>query len=190
MICISKKVNKKNMNLTIRKLRVRFPLRETQKLLKKRRIFRRRNRMSSTGGQVESEFVNLRLTTPYKEEYKSFYLKKSVWEAIKLTRGWHERGAISRFAEELGITRQAAARIVSGHDGCSAFMMRRIKGFMNINGQCWCHLFEESRCDTLDHNHPMQALNYQKYMGVVPYNRFSQSAAERSQDYQTEMQKR
>lgn len=186
IVCVARHRSKRNKGLTYRANRDKF-LPPTPTIPQQRRMARRRrNKMSSPGGQVETEFVNSKLTNKYHEEYKSFYLKKSVWEAIKLTHGWHDRGGISRFAECLGITRQAAARIVSGHDGCSAFMMRRIKRFMNINGECWCHLFEESRCDSLDKNHPMQDPNEAKYRGEVPYSKHSSLAEMRSQDYRVE----
>lgn len=147
--------------------------------------------MSSAEFQVETDLVNHKLTNKYHEEYKSFYLKRSVWEAIKLTHGWHDRGGISRFAEHLGITRQYAALIVSGKAGCSAFVMRKIKRLLNINGSCWCHLFEDSRCDSQDENHPIsQSLNHVKYMGEIPYNRYSISGEQRKSDYHVEYEKR
>lgn len=182
----SRQKNLRQRGLTKRPRRGRVLLPTPRAHVSQPRLSRRKNKMSTQSTQQESQDVNSRSTKRYYEEYKSFYLRKSVWEAIKLTRGWHKRGAISRFAECLGITRSMAARIVSGEDGCSAWMMRRIKRFMGINGACWCHLFEEVRCDDLDPNHPAQAPNEAKYRGEAPYNHLSKSAELRSADYRTE----
>lgn len=129
----------------------------------------------------EKSFVKRDLT---KEEYKSFYLKKAVWEAIRIARNWQGRGSISRFAEELEITRQYAHLIVSGKAGCSSFVMRKIKRLLGINGSCWCHMFEENRADNVNPNHPI--FNQAKYNGEIPYIRYSPSAELRAKDYETE----
>lgn len=102
----------------------------------------------------------------------------------------HGRGAAYRFAEAIGITRSYAAMLVSGKAGCSSFVMLRIKRFMGINdGSCWCHLFEESRCDDAPENHPItQSLNQAKYMGEVPYKHLSIAVEKRAQDYPAEEQ--
>jgi plasmid maintenance system antidote protein VapI len=123
-----------------------------------------------------------------REEYRSFFIKKSAWEAIRALKGWHKRGSISRFAEELGITRQYASLIVGGKAGCSSFVMRKIKRLVGINGSCWCHLFEETRVDDVDLDHPIY--NQAKYNGEVPYQRYSSSAELRDKDYKTEIRKK
>ncbi len=136
--------------------------------------------------QLVNKFVKDKLPSD-REEYRSFYLKKSSWQAIQISRGWRKRGAISRFAEEIGITRQYASMIVNGKAGCSSFVMRKIKRLVGINGSCWCHLFEESRVDDVDPNHPIY--NQAKYNGEVPYQEFSSSAELRNKDYKTEIKK-
>jgi hypothetical protein len=122
--------------------------------------------------------------TYQKEDYKSFYLKKKTWEAICSSRGWHGRGSITRFAEEIGVTRQYASGLVSGACGCSSNVMRKIIGLLGINKGCWCHLFEKNSTHGMHPNHPI--VNQAKFMGEVPYQLYSPSAGLRSADYETE----
>jgi plasmid maintenance system antidote protein VapI len=119
-----------------------------------------------------------------REDYKSFYLKKSTWDAIRISRGWGERGAISRFADELRITRQYAADLVRCNCGCSSNVIRRIVDLLGIKEGCWCHLFDKTNLREVDNNHPI--FNQMKYNGEVPYERFSPSADARAKDYKVE----
>lgn len=125
--------------------------------------------------------------TRQREDYKSFYLKKSTWKIIKTSRGWPEKSAISRFAYELNITRQYARDLVKQNVGCSSNVMRKIIEFLGIREGCWCHLFDKQRLDESDPRHPVfQEANQAKYMGEVPYDKHSESAEERKNDYGVE----
>jgi hypothetical protein len=120
-----------------------------------------------------------------KEEYRSFYLKRDIWESIRKSKGWKQRGAATRLSEQLHITRQYAAMILSGTVGCSAFVMLKIKKFVGIpEGQCWCFMFDEIRVKDVDTNHPI--FNEMKYMGEVPYEKYSPSAEFRKGSYKAE----
>jgi hypothetical protein len=123
-----------------------------------------------------------------KEEYRSFYLKKEVWQAIRKSKGWPERGSATRLAEQLHVTRQYAAMILSGTVGCSAFLMLKIKKFVGIpEGQCWCFMFDDIRIRDVDSNHPI--FNELKYMGEVPYDKYSLSGHFRKNSYHAEVKK-
>ncbi len=129
---------------------------------------------------VKRDFPNSK-----KEEYRSFYLKKEVWQAIRKSKGWPERGSATRLAEQLHITRQYAAMILSGAAGCSAFLMLKIKRFVGIpEGQCWCFMFDDIRVKGVDDNHPI--FNQLKYGGEVPYGRYSLSGEFRKKEYHAE----
>ena len=119
-----------------------------------------------------------------KEDYRSFYMKKRTWNAIKDSRGWSGRGEISRFAESINITRQYAAGIVNGSLGCSTNVMRKIIDLLGIYHGCWCQLFDRQNLNGVDYNHPRY--NQAKYEGEVPYKEDSLSAEFRRVDYKTE----
>lgn len=133
-------------------------------------------------------------STRQKEDYKSFYLRKSTWEAIRISRNWGIRGAACRFAEALGITRQYAWDIITQRCGCSSNVMRKIIGLLGMDRpiqvkghdqyQCWCSLFEMVSMRECDKSHPIY--NLCKYNGEVPYNKYSPSANARSKDYKVE----
>jgi len=112
-------------------------------------------------------------------------LKKEVWEGIKKTKCWKERGAISRFAEYLGVSRQYAQMVISNGVGLSAVLMLKIIDLTgNISNHRWSELFEIVRHGDFDENHP--AFNIDKYLGEKPYSRYSASTEERSKDYPVE----
>lgn len=167
-------------------------LRQEYRILKKRiskkiQTCRRKlsAKMSEKIGQVESAVVrNLLTHKSHREDYRSFYLKKTTWEAIKISRGWPSYGAISRFAEEIRITRQYAADIVSCNCGCSSNVIRRIVDMLGIKEGCWCHLFDRTNMREVDPNHPI--FNQMKYNGEIPYEKYSPSAEARSRDYSVE----
>lgn len=142
--------------------------------------------MSEKICQDEPSLVRIDQTkTRQREDYRSFFLKKSTWDAIRISRGWPERGSISRFAEEIGVTRQYAADLVSCNCGCSSNVMRKIIDLLGIrDGERWCHLFDKTNMRNVDNNHPI--FNQAKYMGEVPYERFSISATLRESDYAVE----
>jgi hypothetical protein len=132
--------------------------------------------------------------TRQKEDYKSFYLRKSTWEAIRTSRGWYGRGATVRFAEALGVTRQYAWDIITQRCGCSSNVMRKIIALLGMDRpivikgqdhyQCWCVLFEMVCQREANPNHPIY--NQMKYAGEVPYSKYSESANLRKRDYDTE----
>jgi hypothetical protein len=118
------------------------------------------------------------------EDYKSFYLKKGTWDAIRCSRGWGGRGEVARFAEAINITRQYAAEIVKGNIGCSTNVISKIVTLLGIKDECWCHLFERHREVEMPLNHPLY--NHLKHIGEVPYAQDSHSALFRSKDYPAE----
>lgn len=132
--------------------------------------------------------------TCQKETYQSFYLRKSTWDAIRTSRGWHGRGATVRFAESLGVTRQYAWDLVTQRCGCSSNVMRKIIALLGMDRpikvrgldqyQCWCILFEMTPMRESNPNHPI--FNEAKYKGEVPYSKYSEAANLRSRDYKTE----
>lgn len=121
-----------------------------------------------------------------KEEYKSLYLKKRTWRAIKDSRGWHRRGSIALFAKCIGITRQYAGGLVNQELGCSTNAIRKIVDFLGIKkGECWCHLFEMAREEkSINPDHPL--FNFAKHAGEVPYKNNSLSSDLRKLDYDAE----
>lgn len=122
------------------------------------------------------------------ESYESLYLKRKTWEALKSINNWPERGATSRLAEAIGVTRQYASGIVAGNHeggcGVSTNIAIRIKNLLGIRGGCWCHLFEERKAVGIDPNHPL--FNKSKFDGVMPYREHSLSAEHRKLDYPAE----
>ena len=121
------------------------------------------------------------------ESYRSFYMKKTTWQAICFSRGWNGRGSVSKFAESINITRQYASGIVNGSLGCSSNVMRKIIDLLGIKRDCWCHLFDRYNWNGVDSNHPI--FNALKLSGEVPYEPLSESAAFRSLDYPAETRK-
>ena len=129
-----------------------------------------------------------RLVVPnatYKEDYRSFFLKKTTWDAIRYSRGWPERGAITRFATELHVCRQYAWDIVTQRTGCSTNVMNKIINILGLpHDACWCHLFDRVSMRNVDRNHPI--FNQMKYQGEMPYSHLSPSANARRRDYNVE----
>ena len=124
-------------------------------------------------------------TKDHFREYQHFFLRREVWQAIKKTHGWKNHGAITKFAECLGITRQYADMLVKQKAGCSADAMRRILKFLGIkNGECWCHVFSFHEDMDVDPKHPIY--NSFKHDGAVPYEEYSDSAELRKKDYRAE----
>jgi predicted metal-binding protein len=123
-------------------------------------------------------------STKQREDYRSFYLKRSTWDAIRISRGWVGKGAASRFAETIGITRQYASEIINQRCGCSSNVMRKIIDLLGIKEGCWCHLFDRNCMVDFDPNHPIY--NQEKYMGVIPYTKHSTAAEMRNLDYPVE----
>jgi hypothetical protein len=132
--------------------------------------------------------------TRQKEDYKSFYLRKSTWEAIRTSRGWYGRGATVRFAESLGVTRQYAWDLITQRCGCSSNVMRKIIALLGMDRpiiikgmehyQCWCVLFEMTCQREASPNHPIY--NLAKYNGEVPYDKYSPAGQARARDYKVE----
>lgn len=148
-------------------------------------VHRIKAKMSESICQTAQESVSRNLTpTRQREDYKSFYLKKTTWEAIRVSRGWKEYGSISRLAEELRITRQYATDIVHCNCGCSSNVIRRIVDLLGIREGCWCHLFDKTNLREASPNHPI--FNQMKYDGEVPYERYSPSAEAKAGDYKVE----
>jgi len=138
--------------------------------------------------QRERKFVARDFPKSKKEEYRSFFLKKEVWEHIRKSKGWKVRGAATRLSEQLNVTRQYAAMILSGTVGCSSFMMLKLKRFVGIpQGQCWCFMFDDIKVKDCDSNHPV--FNELKYMGEVPYEKYSPAGEFRKKSYQVEIKK-
>lgn len=120
-----------------------------------------------------------------KESYSSIFLRRRTWGTLCALKRWYGRGAKSRLAETLNITRQHAGQIVERHRGVSTHTAMKIKRLLGIkDGECWCHLFEEVNLDNLDPNHPL--FNQAKYDGEKPYTAYSTSALLRRSDYATE----
>ena len=122
------------------------------------------------------------------ETYRSFYLKKTTWQAICYSRGWKGRGSVTKFAESINITRQYASGLVNGSIGCSSNVMRKIIDLLGIKMDCWCHLFDRYNLNGVDSNHPI--FNALKASGEVPYEPWSESATHRRLDYQAEERRR
>jgi len=159
---------------------------------KNERIFKRARRCIKKARRVskiilQSVVRNVRYNmtcTRQKEDYRSFYLKKTTWDAIRISRGWTGKGAASRFSEAIGITRQYGSEIINQRCGCSSNVMRKIIDLLGIKDGCWCHLFDKNCMVDHDPNHPIY--NEQKYMGEIPYSKYSPSADSRKKEYSVE----
>jgi hypothetical protein len=122
------------------------------------------------------------------EEYRSFYLKATTWEAIKISRGYEGRGATSKFAAEINVARQYAADLVSNKVGCSSNVMRKVIALFGLDKpnakgshQCWCHLFDfDPLPEKVNYNSPKY--NMAKFNGEVPYTQYSANAELRKND--------
>jgi hypothetical protein len=133
-----------------------------------------------------------RPSTRQGEDYRSFYLKPTTWEAIKIRMGHEGRGSISRFADEINVARQYATDLVSNKVGCSSNVMRKVISLFGLdkpdskgNTQRWCHLFDfDPLPDKINYN--SHKFNMAKMNGEIPYTQYSSSGEARKRDMNVE----
>lgn len=128
-----------------------------------------------------------------REDYMSFYLKRSTWELICSLNGWkpngnptERTGAQEKFSKQINVSKQYISMMLSGKRGCSSNVMRKIIRYLNMEDRPWCHLFELHNTLNIDPNHPIY--NSAKYMGEIPYTQYSHNGHARENDYSVEIE--
>ncbi len=114
-------------------------------------------------------------------EYRIVF-KKGAVETIKQSKGWKSD---SEMARALGLTRQYVSMLHKTRVSVTSTVITRIAALTgNIEGN-WHIYYEIVPWGVSDPNHP--TFNQEKYMGQIPYNKYSTSAEIREKDYKTEI---
>jgi plasmid maintenance system antidote protein VapI len=102
-------------------------------------------------------------------QYSSLYLKKDIWEHIIAIKGWDKRGALTKCAAALNISKQMLEQILQRKRGISAEMIGRFRELLNLkDGDHWDHLFETGAEFNENNEHPSK--NFEKFYGNLPYS--------------------
>lgn len=113
-------------------------------------------------------------------EFRIVFRKGAV-DAIKRVKGWRTDGEM---AEALGITRQYMSMLAKTRVSVTQTVITRLAVLLgNVKGNWWTH-FEIVPYGVKDENHPVW--NQEKYMGQIPYGKFSSSAQFRREEYSIE----
>jgi transcriptional regulator with XRE-family HTH domain len=113
-------------------------------------------------------------------EYRIVF-KKGALAAIKIAKGWHTDAEMAR---ALGVTRSYINMLKKTRVSVTATVITRLAAQLSNIGQNWWLPFEIVPWGVIDQNHPIY--NQEKYMGQIPYNKFSLSADFRRKDYRAE----
>lgn len=113
-------------------------------------------------------------------EYRIVF-KKNAIDTIQRAKGWR---TLAEMARNIGITRSYLSMLKSTRVQVTATIISRIAVAMgNVNDNWWIY-YDIIPYGVLDYNHPVW--NQEKYMGRVPYERYSPSCESRSLDYSAE----
>lgn len=113
-------------------------------------------------------------------EYRLVF-KKGAIESIKQAKGWQTDADMAR---ALGLTRQYVSMLHRTRVGATSTVITRLAAQLgNTEGNWWIY-YDIVAWGVKDVNHP--AWNNEKYLGRMPYQRYSPMAGLRSKDYRTE----
>lgn len=113
-------------------------------------------------------------------EYRLVF-KKGAIELIKKAKGW---GSDAEMGRALGVTRAYITMLHRTRVSVTATVITRLAVQMGNTGHNWWIYYDIVPWGVEDKSHPFW--NQEKYMGTVPYNRFSISADLRRRDYKAE----
>ncbi|MDD5610448.1 MAG: hypothetical protein PHH69_02760 [Candidatus Omnitrophica bacterium] len=113
-------------------------------------------------------------------EYRLVF-KKGAIETIKITKGWKTDADMAR---ALGLTRQYVSMLHRTRTTVTSTVITRLAAQLGNTESNWWIYFEIVAWGIKDTNHPNW--NQEKYMGRMPYSRYSSSAELRQRDYATE----
>lgn len=113
-------------------------------------------------------------------EYRLIF-KKGAIELIKRAKGWKTDAEMAR---AMGLTRAYITMLHRTRVSVSSTIITRLAAQLGNIERNWWIYYDIVPWGISDPNHP--AWNDEKYMGRVPYARFSSSAELRSRDYKTE----
>lgn len=107
--------------------------------------------------------------------------KKGAIETIKRAKGWKSDADMAR---ALGLTRAYITMLHRTRVSVSATVIIRLAAQMGNLEKNWWIYYDIVPWGVSDPNHP--TWNQEKYMGQIPYRKYSESAEFRSREYKTE----
>lgn len=116
-------------------------------------------------------------------EYRLIF-KKGAVEIIKQAKGWKNDAEMAR---ALGITRQYMSMLHKTRCSVSSTVITRLAILMGNIEKNWWIWFQVVPWGVSNLNHP--TWNQEKYIGQIPYDKYSSSADLRKRDYPTETAK-
>lgn len=124
--------------------------------------------------------VNRQLTNIICPDFKIVFREGAI-ENIKKTLGFKND---AEFARALQLTRAYVCLLKAKKAKVTDTVITRVATITNNHDRWWVHFELEAHQRPLNSNHPMY--NNEKYMGRMPYEKYSQSAEFRKNDYDAE----